>query len=234
MGMAVNQQDFWPKVDGIRYLEFLRRLHRKLQPEWYLEVGTFRGQSLAQCDCNFVAVDPRFKIDAPVISGTGRHMYFHQMTSDAFFESGFAERNGITFDFAFLDGLHHFETLLRDFIGAERLMKPDGTIALHDCCPTSVEMVGRDKTAGMWTGDVWKTVKILKAVRPDLEIEITSARPTGLAIVRNLDPESTVLTERYDDLVAEAACIPLTEAPLAAYYQDLQIVPPRKVLHAIG
>ena len=151
---------------------------------------------------------------------------------DDFFATGFASRNDIRFDFAFLDGLHHFEVLLRDFINTEKLMAPGGVIALHDCCPSSVEMTVRDQISGAWTGDVWKTLLILLRHRPDLEIRVAKAAPTGLVVIRGADPSSIVLTDAYEDLVAEYERLQLEELPggLAGYYSEFKLEVPEEVI----
>ena len=132
-----------PEINGLRYFRLLNRLHRKLTPDWYLEIVTFTGKSLALARCNTIAVDPEFKIKFPVVNSSGSQMFFFQQTSDAFFESGFIKKNKIAIDFAFLDGMHLFEYLLRDFIATEKVMSKDGVIALHDCCPTTEHMATR-------------------------------------------------------------------------------------------
>jgi hypothetical protein len=49
---------------------------------------------------------------------------------------------------------------------------------------------------------VWKVVGILREYRPDLRMKIVATAPSGLCIVRGLDPTSRVLAERLDDIVA--------------------------------
>jgi len=225
-----------PSIDGMPYVRLLGRLHAILKPRWYLEVGTFRGRSLSRADCNFVAVDPKFRLQAPPnVSGTA-DMHFFQKTSDEFFASGFAKRNDISFDLAFLDGLHHFEVLLRDFMNAEQLMSRDGVIALHDCCPTTVEMTSRTMCEDMWTGDVWKTLLILMRERPDLEFLVTKAAPTGLVLIRGLDPDNQVLRERYDSLVSEFMPKALDdfEGGVAGYFRQFRLIAPRAALSKLA
>jgi Methyltransferase domain len=36
---------------------------------------------------------------------------------------------------AFIDGLHHFEQVLRDFINVEKRATSEGLIVIHDCIP---------------------------------------------------------------------------------------------------
>ena len=222
----------YPDIDGIRYLRMLGRMHTALDPKWYLEIGTFTGRSLTKVDCNFIAVDPTFRLKAPLAHPNAGQMHLFQATSDDFFATGFASRNDIRFDFAFLDGLHHFEVLLRDFINTEKLMAPGGVIALHDCCPSSVEMTVRDQISGAWTGDVWKTLLILLRHRPDLEIRVAKAAPTGLVVIRGADPSSIVLTDAYEDLVAEYERLQLEELPggLAGYYSEFKLEVPEEVI----
>ncbi|MGI9394672.1 MAG: class I SAM-dependent methyltransferase [Boseongicola sp.] len=225
-----------PAIDGIRYLRMLGGLHAALNPNWYLEVGTFKGRSLSKVDCNFVAVDPAFRLKAPLSHPGATQMHLFQQTSDDFFESKFAERNEIQFDFAFLDGLHHYEVLLRDFMNAEKLMSKGGVIALHDCCPSTVEMTSREQIQGAWTGDVWKTLLILLRNRPDLDIHVATASPTGLSVIRNLDPDNDVLFDRYDAIASEYDQIGIAdlEGGIAGYYENFELREPEEVIGIFG
>jgi hypothetical protein len=189
---------------GMRYLEFLHALHTQRKPQWYLEVGTEKGFSLAQSRCNTIAIDPEFKISAELTYPSQLHLF--QMTSDDFFASQFLARNGIAIDLSFLDGLHLFEFLLRDFMNAERASKPDGMITLHDCVPFNRIMAARywDKpNSRSWTGDVWKILPILHRYRPDLKVEVIDCSPTGLVLISNLDPENQTLQAAYASILDE-------------------------------
>lgn len=230
-----HEPDQIPAINGTRYFRVLKRLHEQLNPDWYLEVGTFTGKSLTLASCNTIAVDPNFQIKFPVINPTGRQMFFFQQTSDDFFESGFIKNNKISVDFAFLDGMHLFEFLLRDFIQAEKVMRKGGVIALHDCCPTTEYMATRDFHSGPWTGDVWKTLLILLRYRPDLKIDVTTAGGTGLVLVRNLNPRSQVLGKKYDALVKEYMDQTLSdqEGGIGGYYRNFELVDPNDALNAL-
>ncbi len=225
-----------PAMDGIRYVRVLSRMHRFLKPKWYLEIGTFAGRSLAHAQGNFVAVDPQFRFKKPLAHPAADEMFLFQKTSDDFFASGFVARNGITFDLAFLDGLHHFEVLLRDFINTEKLMTRGGIVAMHDCCPGSVEMTSREQVRGPWTGDVWKTLLILLRHRPDLKIDVAKAAPTGLVIIRGLDPENRDLDNAYDALVKEYQALQLDDIDggLDGFYREVPLVDPEELLIEIG
>lgn len=227
--------DTVPAIDGLRYFRMLSRLHAQLKPNWYLEVGTFTGKSLALASCNYVAVDPSFAIEHPVVNAGGEEMYLIQKTSDDFFASDFLRRNRIAFDLAFLDGMHHFEFLLRDFMHAEKAMAPGGVILLHDCCPTSVRMAARERPKGLWTGDVWKTLLILLRHRPDLDIQVASAAPTGIVAIRNLDRKSRKLERAYARIVADFADMTLDdiEGGLAGLYRQFALKSPEEVIASL-
>ena len=224
-----------PAISGLRYFRMLSRLHEKLQPNWYLEVGTFTGKSLALAKCNTIAVDPKFQIKFPVVNPAGKQMFFFQQTSDAFFADGFIKQNKIKIDFAFLDGMHLFEYLLRDFIQTEKHMSKDGVIALHDCCPTTEYMATREFHDGQWTGDVWKTLLILQRYRPDLQIDVTSAPPTGLVLIRNLNPRSTMLSKKYDALVDEFMDEKLSDfdSGIGGYFENFELQDPIEFLDTL-
>jgi hypothetical protein len=217
-----------PEINGLRYFRVLKQLHEKLNPDWYLEVGTFTGKSLALARCNTIAVDPKFQLKFPAVNPNGKQMFFFQETSDDFFEGGFIKKNKIKIDFAFLDGMHLFEYLLRDFIETEKLMSKDGVIALHDCCPTSDYMATREFHDGPWTGDVWKTLLILLRYRPDLKIDVTKAGGTGLVLVSNLNPRSQVLAKKYDALVKDYMDEELSglDGGVGGLYRNFDLVDP--------
>src|SRR5687768_9949099 len=108
------------RVNGENYLVLLKTLHTLLKPRTYLEIGAEVGISLSLAECASVAVDPAFRLTKDVIrSKPSLHLY--QTTSDAFFRS--FDPIGILGDkieLAFLDGMHLYEFLLRDFMNTER------------------------------------------------------------------------------------------------------------------
>jgi len=205
---------------GIRYLEFIKFLADQIAPSSYFEVGTRTGGSLGQIDCDAVCVDPAFAVATNVIKRR-RRCFFFQMTSDDFFATYDLKQfypEGV--DLAFLDGMHRFEFLLRDFINTERFCRPDSVIFLHDSLPHTKNITNRVQTPGAWAGDVWKVLPILKRYRPDLKMVAFDCPPTGLVACTNLNPDSTALSEVYDQVVAEY--LDVVELP-----EDLQTMLPR-------
>lgn len=213
-----EQHPDFPVIAGLHYRETLTEIERRLEPDWYLEIGSRTGDSLRDRRCNFIAIDPEFDLRSNVFHGA-EQMHFMQMTSDAFFDSGFLATLGVKPDLVFIDGMHLFEFALRDFMNAEANMTRDGMICFHDVCPFNYEMTERDPgPVPAWTGDVWKTVAILLEYRPDLSIDILDARKTGLGCVGHLDPGNTALRDAYDDIVARYTDMDLTAIGAAAYY----------------
>jgi len=98
--------------------------------------------------------------------------------------------------------MHWFEYALRDFIHVEAWSQPNGVVVLHDCLPIFPLTASRERCTKFWVGDVWKVVSILREHRPELRVKIVATAPSGLCIVRGLDPTSRVLSERLDDIVA--------------------------------
>ena len=189
-------------LPGDDYLAWLSRFHAELTPRTYLEIGVDAGRtlSLARPPTLVVGVDPAPV--APLAFAAPTRTF--ALESDAFFASEEARR---IFDrqpvaLAFVDGLHLFEQALRDFVNVEKRSSRDTVILFHDCLPLDRATSSRDRRTGFWTGDVWKIVPILRRHRPDLETFVIPAYPTGLAVVTRLDPSSTALDERFDEIVA--------------------------------
>ena len=191
------------ELPGDDYMAFMRQLHDFLKPATYLEIGVFQGRSLALVGPGTLAigVDPEPRIDTP-IPPNARVV---AKTSDDFFAANdvLAELGGRPLALGFIDGMHRFEFALRDFINMERICAADSTILIHDCYPLNRASATRDWQAQFWSGDVWRLILILKKYRPKLQVHTLALAPTGLGMVRGLDPQSTLLADRYESIVAE-------------------------------
>ena len=221
------------------YITVLDRLHRMLAPETYLEIGSRTGDSLKLARCASIAIDPAFSISTDVI-GAKPATHFHQITSDRFFakHDPMAILGGPV-EFAFLDGMHLAEFLLRDFMNVERSCRRNSVIVMHDCMPSDALMACRDEGnhdarsnslhPGWWTGDVWKAVWALKTYRPGLRITGIDTPPTGLICITNLDPASTVLHDGYADIVGAMGQLGDSEEALQDYIGMLDIIKPSRI-----
>lgn len=195
---------------GLHYIQLLKQLHKSLQPEYYLEIGSSVGHSLNAADCDSIAIDPDFQFTSNPC-GERKKTFLFQETSDSFFQNENVFDYFPHIDLAFLDGLHLFEFLLRDFINVEPYLKRNSVVLLHDCLPLTEDMAKRSGTAntevedekykGWWTGDVWKMYYVLKELRPEIKITALDCPPTGILMLTNFDPSSPILSEQYFDIV---------------------------------
>jgi hypothetical protein len=186
---------------GEHYYALMGRIHDALRPGTYVEIGINDGASLdlVAPRTRAIGIDPQPKLRHPL----PENVTVFAETSDAFFAEHDveAELGGRKIDLAFIDGMHLFEFALRDFMNLERHCTSDSTILIHDCYPLDERTSARERTTEVWTGDVWRALVALREQRPDLAIATVAAPPSGLAIIRRLDPGSTVLQERYKRIV---------------------------------
>ncbi len=124
--------------------EFLAALHAGLRPRNYLEIGVDTGLSLELSRVPSIGIDPKFQVRTEIRTDVA----LVRATSDRFF----ARRDPLkyvrgtrnpwrnlrhdrpllgrlvgrpTIDFAFIDGMHLFEYVLRDFMNVGTLFVPD-------------------------------------------------------------------------------------------------------------
>lgn len=191
------------QLGGDNYYHVLARILKLVKLRTYVEIGVEEGESLRLVEPPALAIgiDPEPRLTHPPQA----NQRVFTMTSDAFFASHDlrAELGGLPVDLAFIDGMHHFEYALRDFTNLERYCARDSTILIHDCFPMDRETAERDRRYTFWSGDVWRLMVLLKKHRPDLAVHTIGAPPTGLGLVRNLDPDSRFLLEHYDRLYEE-------------------------------
>jgi hypothetical protein len=231
-----------PTHSGRPYADVLADLSRRVAIRNYLEIGVSTGSLLSRITCaHAIGVDPAFDLRANVTMNKS-HVSLYQMKSDDFFKTfdRTALRPGHV-DMAMIDGLHLAEFALKDFYNTERLCAPGSTIVIHDCLPLNPLMAMRETTlipelsartpfANWWTGDVWKLIPILKHYRPDLDVVLADAAPTGLVFVRKLDPASTVLEKNYGRIIDEHIAIPNEIEQLQRLCADLKILPVEQVV----
>ncbi len=220
------------RLPGDDYLAWLARFHARLRPAVYLEIGVDAGRtlSLARPPTRVIGVDPAPVAPRPFAAPTRTFA----VESDAFFASPrcAAALSGEPIALAFVDGLHLFEQALRDFVHVERRAARDSVALFHDCLPLDRATSSRERRTAFWTGDVWKIVPVLVRHRPDLDVFVIPAYPTGLAVVTRLDPDSTVLENRFGAIVSEFT--PLEWGEAAARSMPLVENDAEKVLSRLG
>ncbi len=190
-------------LPGEDYFHVLARIHRHLRPRTYLEIGVSRGDSL-ECvlpQTQVLGIDPQPNLSKP----PSANVRIYRETSDDFFakHSAREELGGRPVELAFIDGMHHFEFALRDFVNVERAAARSAVILVHDCYPLDERTAQREQVTGFWSGDIWRLVLLLRERRPDLTVRTIATPPTGLGIVLNPDPSSRPLADNLEALIAE-------------------------------
>jgi hypothetical protein len=192
----------------------LRHIHDILRPRTYLEIGVEHGTSLALAvhSDQVVGVDPVPRPPSRALPAATR--LFHS-TSDAFFAQHQREQvfGADVVELAFIDGMHWFECALRDFCNVERWCARTSTVILHDCLPVAAIAASRERQTTFWVGDTWKALECLLHERPDLQISIIPCHPSGLVVVQNLDPGSSLLGSRLAALSARYEPLPYPYEP---------------------
>ena len=178
----------------MNYLNALEMIHGELSPNNYVEIGCGHGKSLSLSRCQSLVIDPDFDITETV---TAPVMFF-SMTSDEFFRThNIKQLLDNPVHFAFIDGMHKSEFVLRDFMNIEKNGHSGTVIAIDDVLPEQIAWASRERETKSWTGDVYKIVAILRKYRPDLLVQVLDVRMKGLALITNINPASTILSENY-------------------------------------
>ena len=217
------------------YLELLDRLHAALAPSAYLEIGVDLGLSLAISRARSVAIDPNPRPSAEAMLGKPWVKLF-RTTSDAFFREHArdATLEAQALDLVFIDGLHEFAQVVRDFENVERWSHPGTVVVIHDVLPVNAWQATRLQHGGSWTGDVWRIVPFLQRYRPDLRCFLIDVWETGVLVVTDLSPG-------HSSVADAAAALDRTFPPDGPDYEDLverwladaKPLPPESLLTAL-
>ncbi len=241
MKVQIDTDGFWqiPEHVGPEYVDILSFFHKYFRPQNYLEIGTQAGVTLKLARKNAIAVDPAFRVGSDIVGEKDMCLLF-QTTSDHFFSQfDISKLLGGPVHLAFLDGMHWFEYLLRDFMNIEKYCVRNSIVLLHDCAPTDAHVArrymddkrlsARSDREGWWAGDVWKAAYLIKKHRPELRMYFLNTPPTGLIAITNLNPDSDELSSRYFELIEDGRNINnfdiyhefLSELPLIDCSKDL-------------
>jgi hypothetical protein len=210
---------------------FLRILHSTIAPRTYLEVGVFRGDSLRLARCVAVGIDPmpaiesRLRATTHIVKMAGDEFFAQPRPLEPYYQhggvrwqsllrhprlikrwlKGTPRRNdGECFaELALIDGMHHAEFALRDFMNVERNSAPWSVIVFDDMLPQNQTQALRMGAIGGWTGDVFRLHKVLNTYRPDLVAVLVDTDPTGVLVVFAPNHLDERLRTSYDQIVAE-------------------------------
>ena len=198
---AIHAKKQTQLLPGKQYTSWLEWFHKTLQPKNYLEIGVNTGTSLQYASSSkVVGVDPYPNIEHDLSDNTT----IFSVGSDTFFaEENVEQLLDGKIELAFVDGLHQFDQVLKDFINIERHSNKDSVVLFHDIYPVVPATATREWNTYYWAGDTWKFMHIVNKYRPDLTIKTIPTFPTGLGFVTNLDPSSNILKDNYKSIVEE-------------------------------
>jgi len=154
----------------------------------YLEIGFGDGIHFASIPIkNKIIISPECHAAPPAIA--------YSMPSDQAFKS--KEFNHGKFQVAFIDGLHHYQQVIRDINNVLKHLAPNGIMICHDVNPFDIDLeeidmattYPRPNKAITWLGDSWKTLFHIKYMRPELGYAIITDFP-GFLILWRLSKES--------------------------------------------
>lgn len=223
-------------MPGPMYRQYLQTIHQWMRPSNYVEIGVETGATLAfagsKTRCIGIDPEPRiaFEFTAPT-------EIFRLPSDDFFAQHNIQELLGGPIEFAFIDGLHVFNQVLRDFMNIERNSTRQTVIVFHDCYPINELTQRAQRDSFFWTGDPWKIVPCLKKWRPDLEVMTIKTQPSGLAMVLGADPNNRVLHDHYAEAETEFSNLPYAaieadkDAALNAIPNDWAYVRKRILAH---
>lgn len=193
------------RLPGPAYYRVLKWIHDFLKPANYVEIGINRGVSLHQARRDtprIIGIDPTPRM-LPVIAKEppAANAEIYELTSDEFFERyDLTELLGGPVVLAFIDGLHLFEQVLRDFANLERHCNDRTLILLHDCIPFDAATASRERTTDFYSGDVWKAPLALRRHRPELKMVTVRTAPTGLGLVTALDSDNRQFEQELPEI----------------------------------
>ncbi len=200
---------------GDDYLTIISHLHDRLKPQTYVEIGVAAGASLAcaKPPTKVIGIEPTPCISIPIPS----RAKLYPTASDDFFTSYdlFHELGEPRLALAFIDGLHLFDQAIKDFANLEKYADAQTIVLVHDCLPITRLVAAREQATEFWCGDVWKLLPCLRAYRPDLTVHTIPTWPSGLAVIRNLDPDSTVIEDHFTQIITQYQHLELEYAYLA-------------------
>lgn len=209
--------------------EFLAELHSVVQPKCYLEVGVQHGTSLKLATTADVAIgiDP-----FPIYLGGNPRELVYAMESDNYFQirkNRATMMNGViedrsSIDFGFVDGLHHYEQALRDFLNIEEYCHESSIIVMDDVLPRNWGEASRDMCPGDWAGDVWKAAEAIIQWRPELRTFLVNTQPTGTLLAFGFRYEPTTSREKLLKQ-ADALYGPVENPPASIIQRSYSIEP---------
>jgi hypothetical protein len=139
----------------VQRFQLINHLIKTHQFKKYLEIGIFDGYTFNKIECQ-----TKHGVD-PGVEGITALSVTHRMPSDDFFEICTD-----TYDIIFIDGLHEYHQVVKDFNNSLKYINYNGYILLHDCNPVDELSQNPKRETVSWNGDVWKAFLLIKSANP--------------------------------------------------------------------
>ena len=194
----------------------INSLIKKKNAKNYLEIGTQFGYTLEAVKfSNRIGIDPNPRHR---IKNLPSGMKSLKITSDDFFD----REKDISFDFIYIDGLHVFKQVYKDFINSANHLSQGGQILLDDVIPIDsfsadvnqtravYERNIRGNNSKSWQGDCFKLLHLIAKEMPFIEIKTIIYPGNAQALLSFIDTNRKLefnnhFYERYNNLQFEEA-----------------------------
>jgi hypothetical protein len=180
------------RVAGVERSEINQALLDCTGGRKYLEIGVATGATFHAINAaEKTAVDPRFLFDIEAARAEHSNSTYWPITSDEYFATCPAIPR---FDVVFIDGLHVFEQVLRDFLNVLSHLQDRGVIIIDDVRPYSYASSLADEAVtrkireatgdsdDAWMGDVFKLISFIDTFMPEWSYS-TVKESHGVAVV---------------------------------------------------
>jgi hypothetical protein len=223
---AMHEVSYLRKVDpkkgheGIHYTKFVPFMIDGLDATSFFQLGPGLGKGTSDVTADVLWVSAALGGASSITIHRNRTTVLKMSPKFFFAHQDLRAYFPLGPDVAFLDGDHHIEVLLNEFVRTERACHSGSLILVHDCLPLNDRMAERSfrlvqaegaATRDFWTGDVWKLVPILKCLRPEMKLFYIDCPPTGLLVCAQLDPLSNALEADSSELVQSLSSVSLSE-----------------------
>jgi hypothetical protein len=129
----------------VEFPDFLARVHERLQPDTYLEIGLRNGRSLALARCASVAIDPAMDLTYEIDPAAS---LFSETSDEHFAKRDVLEPfGGRPISLALIDGMHLIEYVLRDFINVEKHALWSSVVVVDDVLPRRSTEATRERAS---------------------------------------------------------------------------------------
>ncbi len=176
----INKFDIEWKNQNFNRIALVNLLLKKYENPDYLEIGCNQNKLF-----DSVYVDNKIGVD-PIRGGNVR------LTSDEFFKN-----NKKQFDLIFIDGLHEYSQVRKDFINSYNCLKPKGYILLHDMHPRYIYEEYSPKINNTWTGDCWKLAYEIGLQKYKMQILMIDF---GIGIFKNIGENLKLNDKNFEEI----------------------------------